>query len=101
MDWDALKVLEIDGELRFGVHARPKAKRAGVEGLREGALVVALRSPPDKGAANDELVETLASVLGLPKRQVRLVRGASSRQKTLAVTGLGAAELRARLARAG
>lgn len=93
----ALKVSEHDGELRFAVRAKPKSKRAGIEGLREDALVIALRSAPDRGAANAELVELLSDVLHIPKAQIRLVRGDASRDKLLAVRGMTEAELRARL----
>jgi uncharacterized protein YggU (UPF0235/DUF167 family) len=68
-----------------------------VKGVREGALEVALRSPPVDGAANDELVETLAEVLDVPRRAVTVLRGASSRGKSVAVAGLSPEEVRARL----
>lgn len=97
MDFGALKIHEDAGEIRFPVHARPRSKRSRIEGVREGALDVALRSVPEKGAANDELVRLVAAALDVPKRSVRLVRGESSRAKTLAVEGISAAELRARL----
>jgi uncharacterized protein YggU (UPF0235/DUF167 family) len=49
------------------------------------------------GAANQELIATLAAALGVPKRDVTLVGGASSRAKLVEVKGLTEAEVRARL----
>jgi uncharacterized protein YggU (UPF0235/DUF167 family) len=66
MDFAALKIEEKSDEVRFPVHARPRSKRSGIEGVREGALDVALRSVPEKGAANDELVRVLAGLWTCP-----------------------------------
>jgi uncharacterized protein len=95
-----MKLVEKDGAVRFEVHAKPRAKKSRVLGSRGDALEVSLAAPPVDGAANEELVRTLADALGVPKRQVVLVRGDSSRQKLVAVTGLSVEEVRARLLRA-
>ena len=93
-----LKIDEVPGEVRFAVHAKPRSRRSKVEGIREGALEVALHAVPEKGAANDELIELLSEVLGVPKRSIRLLRGETSRHKHLAVSGITSDEVRARLA---
>jgi uncharacterized protein YggU (UPF0235/DUF167 family) len=62
-----------------------------------GALVVQVAAPPVDGAGNEELVATLARILGVPKRDVVLLGGASSRTKRLEVRGLGIGEVRLRL----
>ena len=54
----------------------------------QGKLTVRLTSPPIDGAANEALVALLAEELGLPKRQITIVRGASGRQKTVEITGV-------------
>ena len=54
----------------------------------QGRLKVRLTSPPIDGAANEALVALLAEQLALPKRQITIVRGASSRQKTVEITGV-------------
>ncbi len=67
----------------------------GEEGER---LKVRLTAPPVDGAANEALVALLAERLGVPKRQVVIVRGATSRQKVVEVVGLNLADVRQRLA---
>ena len=47
-----------------------------------------LAAPPVDGAANEALVALLAEQLCLPKRHISIVRGASSRQKTVEITGV-------------
>lgn len=61
------------------------------------ALRVRLTAPPVEGAANRALVEFLARRLGVRRSQVRIVSGEASRDKVVAVEGLGAEEVQARL----
>lgn len=86
-----------EGAVRLEVRARPRARKSAIAGVREGALVVQLAAPPVEGAANEELVETIAEALGVAKRDVTLVRGETSRDKLVEVHGLTADEVRARL----
>lgn len=94
-----LAIVAKDGELRFEVHAKPRAKRTAIIGVREhdGALEIALAARPVDGAANAELIFALARVLGVTKASVRIVRGESSRAKLVSVRGLEESELRRRL----
>lgn len=59
----------------------PNARRTGTDGLHDGALRVRLAAPPVDGKANDTLVAWLAGELGVPRRAVRLARGAGGRRK--------------------
>jgi uncharacterized protein (TIGR00251 family) len=88
-----------DGAVRLAVHAKPRSRTSRVAGTREGALAVELAAPPVDGAANEELVATLAAALGVPKRDVTVARGASSRAKLVEVRGLTQSEVRERLER--
>ncbi len=54
----------------------------------EGRLKVRLKAPPVDGAANEALVVFLADQLGLPRRAIKIVRGATARQKTVEIMGL-------------
>jgi uncharacterized protein (TIGR00251 family) len=92
-----VKLLEKDGAVRFEVHAKPRAKKSKVVGERGDAVEIALAAPPVDGAANEELVRFVGKVLGLARRDVELVRGDTSREKLVAVTGLSVVEVEARL----
>ncbi len=90
--------LTVKGDaVRFEVHARPRAKKSQLMGVREGRLDVSLAAPPVDGAANEELVRTLAKVLGVPRSRVQVVRGEASRTKLVEVQGLDENEVRTRL----
>ena len=79
----------------------PRARKSALAGVREGILFVRLAAPPVDGAANEELVVVLARALSLPKQNVSVLRGKSSRRKLIEVRGLTAEEVGARLEQAG
>jgi uncharacterized protein (TIGR00251 family) len=81
----------------LSVRAQPGARRNELVGEQAGALKVAVTAPPDKGRANDAIVEVLAEALGLKRRQVELVGGPTSRQKKFLVRNLTADALRNKL----
>jgi uncharacterized protein (TIGR00251 family) len=73
--------------VRISVHVQPRAARSEIVGLHGAALKVRLQAPPVDGAANEALVTLLAERLGVARRAVRVVAGASSRAKTVEVDG--------------
>ena len=81
---------EVEGGVELRVLVQPRASRSRVVGEHGGALKIALAAPPVDGAANEALVELLAELCGVPRRQVSLVSGQSSRRKTVRVIGVDA-----------
>src|SRR6195952_617112 len=61
----------------------------GVETLANGRIVVKgrVRAIAEGGEANRAVMELLAKALGVPKAQVRMLSGATSRLKQMAVDG--------------
>ena len=56
----------------------------------DGVLRVRVGSPAVEGAANNALIRLIADELGVARRDVRIVAGASSRQKLIVVDGVDA-----------
>jgi len=83
-----LRYTEADGSLIFTVRVAPRASKSAVAGERDGALKVRVAAPPVDGAANEELVKTLAKALSVPTRAVEIVSGHSSKTKTMRVSGV-------------
>lgn len=83
---------------RVRLRVKPGAKRRGIEGEHGGALRVLVTAPPEKGRANEEVEDLLAEALGLPRAAVRVVGGHTSRDKSVAIDGIDAEEVRRRLA---
>lgn len=63
------------------VKAQPRSKAPGVEEIAPGSFRVRVRAAPDRGRANDEIVDRLAEYLGVPPSRLTLVRGAASARK--------------------
>ena len=78
---------------------KPRASHNAIEGERDGALVVRLQAPPVEGEANVALARFLGGALGVPPSSVKILRGATAREKLLRFEGLSASALRERLAR--
>lgn len=94
-------VTELWGSMLISVKVIPRSRKDSVElvvGEEGERLKVRLTAPPVDGAANEALVALLAERLGVPKRQVVIVRGVTSRQKVVEVVGLSPADVRQRLA---
>ena len=88
MDLEPLKTALLrDGKLSLRIRVIPKCQRTEWAGVMDdGVLKVRLHAVPEKGKANDELLRFLASQFGLPRPQVRILAGASSQSKHVALT---------------
>src|SRR5690606_33254169 len=75
----------------------PRAARSQVVGVHDGPLKVQLAAPPVDGAANAALCELLSERLDLPRAAIEIARGATGRRKTVRISGLDPAAVRARL----
>lgn len=74
------------------VRVTPRGGRDDIDGLEtlsDGRPVVKVRvrAIADGGEANRAVTELLARAVGVPKRNVRLLSGATSRQKQIAIDG--------------
>jgi uncharacterized protein (TIGR00251 family) len=74
----------------------PKGGRDAIDGaatLADGTrvLLARVRAVPENGKANDALLRLLADKAGAPASKVRLVSGAKSRLKQVAISGDAAA----------
>jgi uncharacterized protein (TIGR00251 family) len=79
----------VDGGWMLDLHIQPGAKQSGVVGLHGDALKVRIASPPIDGRANAALITFLAGALGVPKQSLAVVKGETSRRKTVRVADAG------------
>lgn len=76
-----------DGVL-LSVRVQPGSRKEGIQGLHGNQLKVAVHAPPEKGKANDALIDVLADELGLKKNQLSLFQGATNQNKVVLLTGI-------------
>ena len=78
------------------VRVTPKASRNTVK-VEESAIKVYVSAPPADGEANQAVIDTLAKALGVSRSRVTLIRGQTSREKTVDIENLSEAEIMSRL----
>ena len=82
--------------MRINVRVIPRSSKNSIE-WEEGTLKVRLTAPPVDGAANEALLTLLAQRLGLPKRDIHIIQGATGRHKNVEITGMTLEELEQRI----
>ncbi|MFH0929847.1 MAG: DUF167 domain-containing protein [Candidatus Moraniibacteriota bacterium] len=69
--------------MRIYVRVIPRAGKNEVLKISEGEYKVKVAAPPEKGKANEKVVELLAYHLAVPKNSVRIIAGKSARIKII------------------
>ena len=85
----------------LAVVARPRAREDAIEGIHGDALRVRIAAPPVDGAANEALERHIATLLGVGRSRVQVLRGAASRHKRLRIVGIAPDRVLALLRQAG
>jgi uncharacterized protein len=80
-------------DIRLAVKVTPNAGRNEITGFKDDVLHVRIAAPPDKGKANKELVDFLSEKLGVRKSAIAIIRGLTSRNKVVAITGISQEEI--------
>ena len=84
---------EADGGVYIAIKLQPRASRNAIQGLHGQELKIAVTAPPVDSAANVALVEFLAETLGIPRSRIQLVRGQTSRHKSIFIAGARAQDV--------
>ena len=66
---------------------QPKASANKILGEHDGALKISVTASLEKGKANAAVLALLSKELGVPKSSIEIVRGETSRLKTLRIHG--------------
>jgi uncharacterized protein (TIGR00251 family) len=85
---------------RLQLRVSPGAKRSAIVGRHGAAWKVRVSAAPEDGKANAAVVRLLADTLSLRERDVQIVSGHASRDKTVALAGMRPDEIERRLAEA-
>jgi uncharacterized protein YggU (UPF0235/DUF167 family) len=74
-----------DAEGRLAVRVTPGARTEGIE-IANGRLLVKVRAKPQDGAANEAVLALLAQALGVAASRLRMLRGATGREKLIQIS---------------
>jgi uncharacterized protein len=88
---DGPLTLTRDG-LRVAIRLSPRAKADRLSGVADAGtggrvIKVSVTAPPEAGRANEALLQLLARTWQLPRRDLSIVAGSASRNKTVRVAG--------------
>jgi len=77
--------MEAGNKIYLNVKVLPRARKRRVEKLDSENYKVWVLTPPLRGEANKEVIETLASYFGVPPSFVKIIKGQKSRNKRITV----------------
>ena len=86
-------IREVDGGVVFSVKVVPGGSRTGVCGLLDEMVRIKVSARPEKGKANQCLIEFLAKKLGVKKSAISVVSGLTNPIKKVEVLGISAEKL--------
>ncbi len=87
--------------VRLTVRVTPRSSRESVALGADGTVHVRVSAPPAEGQANRAVVEALARAMRIPKSNISIVSGETSRTKTVEIRGISRNEIQERLPPAG
>jgi uncharacterized protein len=72
------------------VKVEPRSSRKQISGIMDDTVLkVKLTAPPVDGSANEQLIELISEATGAKKTQIRIIRGLTSKRKTVEIKGIG------------
>ena len=76
----------------FSIRIQPRASKNEVIQMEGGGIKIRLTAPPVDGAANEALVKFLSDRLDIPKSQIEIVSGHTSKNKIVRIEGISQEE---------
>jgi len=83
-----LRIQEVDEGVIFTAKVVPGSSRTSVCGLLDGMVKIKIAAAPEKGKANQYLIELLAKQLGVKKNAVSIISGKTKAIKRMQVLGI-------------
>jgi uncharacterized protein (TIGR00251 family) len=84
----SLSIQQVPGGIVFTVKVVPGSSKTAVAGLLGSTLKIKVSAPPEKGKANESLVNFLAERLGVRPRNIEIIAGTSNPVKQIRVEGI-------------
>ena len=85
---EQFRIQQAAGAVIITVKVVPRSSKTALAGVLNGMLKVKLAAAPEKGKANQSLIEFLAETLSVKKNDISIVSGHTSPVKTVQITGI-------------
>ncbi len=71
------------------IYVKPRSSRSVFpSAIFDDEVEAMLKSPPDKGKANKELIELISNFFRVPKSNITIISGITSREKKIRIIGI-------------
>jgi len=87
----------VNAAVRLNLKVAPKSSRNAVTGWTGDTLKLSVTTAPEKGKANQRVIEVLAQALDVPRSSISIVRGETAATKQVEIAQLSETEVFARL----
>ena len=67
--------------MKITVKVKPNARENSIKQLETGIFEVKVSVPPEKGKANQKVIELLSKELKIAKSRISLIKGETSKEK--------------------
>jgi hypothetical protein len=94
---EELKIQQKGNAVVFSVKVVPRSSKTAIAGVLGGMLKIKLAAAPEKGKANESLIEFLTDTTGIKKNAIKITSGLASQVKTIQITGVSAEFLLSRI----
>lgn len=74
-----------ENRIELQIHLVPHSSKEALLGVYNGKLKVAVHAPPVAHKANKALISLISKVLRCPKKNISLIKGERSREKTISI----------------
>ena len=95
---EGIKVIRRQNAVIFYVKVTPSSSRTCLAGIQNGILKIKLSAAPERGKANQALIEFLSDKLGIKKKFITIISGLTSKVKQIAVEQVTAETITEKLA---
>ena len=85
-------IQQLEDCITFIAKIVPAGSKTAFAGLLDGMLKVKVTAPPEKGKANQALIQFLTKKLGIKKNCISIISGKTSPVKQIKITGICAEE---------
>lgn len=75
---------------RLSIRVQPRSSQNKICGVNNGALKIKITAPPVEGEANQAVIKLLAQCLGVPRTNISIAKGETSKNKLVDIIGIDA-----------
>lgn len=71
--------------MKIKVKVKPNSRENSIKEIEKNYYEVRVSVPPEKGKANEKVIELISKHLKIPKSRIELISGAASKEKLFGI----------------